>query len=168
MSAPQGGYRPCVGVALFHRDGRVFLGKRAGIDDRVPGAFAWQMPQGGIDDGETPLQAAWRELREETGVTRARLLAEAPDWLAYDLPDEMLRPNWRGRWRGQTQKWFAFRFEGDDAEIDIGQAEPGQKPEFDRWRWGELATAPALVVPFKRPVYAQIAQDFALFAQPHC
>jgi putative (di)nucleoside polyphosphate hydrolase len=152
-------YRPCVGIALFNRDGKVFLGRRCGQS----GEHAWQMPQGGIDEGETPLDAASRELREETGVSAVTLLAEAPEWLAYDLPKALLRPSWRGRYRGQTQKWFAFRHEGSDADINVLNPGGGHKAEFEAWRWAELADAPDLIVPFKREVYVKVAILFAGF-----
>jgi putative (di)nucleoside polyphosphate hydrolase len=162
-------YRRNVGAVLFNRDGLVFLGrrkKRRGGMDLVAG-HEWQMPQGGIDEGEAPLEAARRELYEETNVSSATLLAEAPDWLSYDLPAEALTGRWRGRYRGQTQKWFAFRFDGADAEIDI--ARPGKgafKPEFDAWRWEPLDHLPALVIPFKRPVYESVVATFKDLARP--
>lgn len=157
---PQDGYRPCVGVALFNRHGLVFIGARNGLADT---AYAWQMPQGGIDTGEEPLAAARRELQEETGVRSATLLGHYPGWLAYDLPEEMIRPKWRGRWRGQTQSWFAFRLDGPDSEIDIDHGHDGQPPEFSAWRWERLEATPALVVPFKQAVYEEIARYFAGF-----
>ncbi|MGL4437760.1 MAG: RNA pyrophosphohydrolase [Bosea sp. (in: a-proteobacteria)] len=152
-------YRPCVGITLFNHEGKVFLGRRAG----EKGEHAWQMPQGGIDDGETPLAAAIRELQEETGVVSTRLLGEAADWLSYDLPPDMLRPSWRGRYLGQSQKWFAFRLVGTEAEIDILNPAGGHKPEFEAWRWAELSETPDLVVPFKREVYKGVAKLFADF-----
>jgi putative (di)nucleoside polyphosphate hydrolase len=152
-------YRPCVGIALFNHAGKIFLGKRAG----QTGEHAWQMPQGGIDDGEAPYAAAVRELREETNVTSVSLLAEAAGWMAYDLPPELIRASWRGAYRGQIQKWFAFRFEGNDAEIDILNPAGGHRPEFEAWRWAELAETPDLIVPFKRDVYRQVANEFAGF-----
>lgn len=161
MKAPPSQYRPCVGVALFNASGKVFIGRRAGLS----GEHAWQMPQGGIDKGETPLAAAARELLEETGVSSARLLAEAPEWLAYDLPTDMIRPSWRGKFRGQAQKWFAFLLEGDDSHIDIFNPPAGHGPEFDAWRWAELSETPQLIIPFKREVYAQVAKMFAGFSK---
>jgi putative (di)nucleoside polyphosphate hydrolase len=153
-------YRACVGIALINRDGLVFIGRRrAERADEVAETYAWQMPQGGIDRGETPHQAAVRELYEETGVRSASLLAEAPDWYAYDLPDVVAGRAWKGRYRGQTQKWFAFRFEGAEEEIDI--AHPGgHRPEFDAWRWERLDRLPALIIPFKRPVYDRVVAAF--------
>lgn len=168
ITTPPAGYRPCVGLALFSRDGRVFLGRRANRSQRehVAPGHEWQMPQGGIDRGEQPLQAAYRELREETNVSSVSLLAEAPDWLSYDLPHEVGKEAWRGRYRGQSQKWFAFRFEGEEDEIDIANPAGGHKAEFDSWRWAPLADAPELIIPFKREVYREVARLFAGFARP--
>jgi putative (di)nucleoside polyphosphate hydrolase len=160
-------YRPCVGIALFNRDGLVFVGRRRSEDGPAQAAagYAWQMPQGGIDLGETPYDAAVRELHEETGVRSIALLAEAPDWHAYDLPSAVSGRAWRGRYRGQIQKWFAFRLTGRDDEIDIGR--PGaHKPEFDEWRWERLERLPSLIIPFKRPVYEKVVETFAPFGRP--
>jgi putative (di)nucleoside polyphosphate hydrolase len=164
-AAPEG-YRPCVGLALFNADGLVFIGRRANKKQRehVAPGHEWQMPQGGIDAGETPLEAAWRELQEETNVTSAVLLAEAPGWLTYDLPADIGKQAWKGRWRGQAQKWFAFRLTGSDAEIDILNPAGGHKAEFDAWRWVSLSETPALIIPFKQGVYRQVAALFAPFA----
>lgn len=160
-------YRPCVGVVLFNREGRVWIGKRRWTHDpehREPDHL-WQWPQGGIDEGENPLEAARRELYEETNVSSASLLGEVADWLAYDLQKEMLGIALKGKYRGQTQRWFAFRFEGDDGEIDVVAPGGGAHPaEFSDWRWAELDEAPALVVPFKRPVYEKVAESFRKFA----
>ena len=162
-------YRRNVGAAVFNREGHVFLGrrkKRRGGMELVAG-HEWQMPQGGIDGGESPLEAARRELFEETNISHVSLLAEAPDWLSYDLPPEALAGRWKGRYRGQTQKWFAFRFEGEDGEIDIDRPGGGAfDPEFEAWRWAPLATLPALVVPFKRPVYEAVVAAFKDLARP--
>jgi putative (di)nucleoside polyphosphate hydrolase len=159
-SIPEG-YRPCVGIALFDRRGRVFFAHRAGF----AAGEGWQLPQGGMDPGEAALDAAIRELREETGVSSVRLLSEAPVWLSYDLPQSAIRASWKGRYRGQSQKWFAFGFDGQDDEIDVLTPAVGHKPEFDAWRWGELAEAPDLIVPFKRAVYAEMVKLFAGFAE---
>ena len=156
-------YRPCVGIALFNARGRVFVGRRRGLPSDDP--YAWQMPQGGIDADEPPQEAALRELREETNVRSVAFLAEAPDWLYYDLPPDALKKSWRGKFRGQRQKWFAFRFSGPDSEIDIHHPDGGEKPEFSAWRWEQLSYLPSLIVPFKQPVYRQIAQIFAPFAE---
>ncbi len=142
-------YRPCVGIALFNRDGLVWVGQRA--DWQKP---AWQMPQGGIDRGEDPLDAARRELYEEIGVRDARLLAEAPDWYTYDFPPGVKR----GRHRGQTQRWFAMLHQGGDDGFALDMHHP---PEFSEWKWVDLTEAVSLVVAFKRPVYQQVAAAFA-------
>jgi putative (di)nucleoside polyphosphate hydrolase len=165
-TAPDG-YRPCVGLALFNRDGRVFIGRRAdaSLSEHVAPGHEWQMPQGGIDPGETPLEAARRELREETNVTSVTLLGESPGWLSYDLPPAIGKRAWKGKWRGQAQKWFAFRFEGEESEIDIDRPAGGHKPEFDAWRWERLSATPQLIIPFKQPVYRQVAEIFAPFAR---
>ena len=147
-------YRPCVGIALFNKDGKVFIGER--ID--TPGA--WQMPQGGIDKGEEPEDAARRELWEETGVRKATFLARTEDWLTYDLPDELVGVAWKGKYRGQKQMWYAARFEGSESDIDL-KPRPNRKAEFDAWRWVPMTELPALVVPFKRAVYASVVDAFS-------
>ena len=158
-------YRPCVGVMLINRDGLVFVGNR--IDRAGDGDDAWQMPQGGIDPGEDLREAALRELHEETNVTSVEMLAEAPEWYAYDVPEDLATGRFPRKWRGQTQKWFAARFTGDDAEIDIHRPAGGaEKPEFDAWRWERLETVPSLIVPFKRPVYDKVCAAFAHLAKP--
>lgn len=156
-------YRPCVGVVLLNGNGEVFVGRRAADNDpeNVAARFAWQMPQGGIDDGEEPLTAAYRELYEETDVRSSSLLAEAPAWFNYDLPPELVGKAWKGRYRGQTQKWFALRFTGDEGEINVRTPGGGaHRPEFEAWRWEPMAHLPGLVVPFKRPVYEQVVAAF--------
>jgi putative (di)nucleoside polyphosphate hydrolase len=162
-------YRPCVGLALFNRDGLVFIGRRrreAG-PEHVSGNYAWQMPQGGIDPGEDPFAAAVRELYEETNVRSAELLAEAPDWYGYDLPPAAAGRAWRGRYRGQIQKWFALRFTGEDSEINILRPAGGRhRPEFDAWRWERLDRLPDLIIPFKRPVYERVVDAFTHVAVP--
>ena len=158
-------YRDCVGIALFNRDGHVFVGRRvpdSALEARAEIVAPWQMPQGGIDAGEEPLAAARRELFEETSVRSAELLREAPGWIHYDLPDEALGKALGGRYRGQRQRWFAFLFGGDEAEINV--ATPGggaHAVEFDAWQWAALETVPDLIVPFKRAAYLEVVNAFA-------
>jgi putative (di)nucleoside polyphosphate hydrolase len=157
-------YRDCVGTAIFNADGLVFIGRRKPEDDpedssevRAP----WQMPQGGIDKGEQPLDTAYRELFEETSIRSVELIAEAPEWIYYDLPDEALGIALKGKYRGQRQRWFAFRFTGDETEINVTEPGGGAHPaEFDRWRWEKLEALPDLIVPFKRDAYLQIIAAF--------
>jgi putative (di)nucleoside polyphosphate hydrolase len=151
-------YRPCVGVMLLNRDGLVWIGRRfqKHNDDGV-GKW-WQMPQGGIDEGEDHALAAKRELAEETAVTSAEIIAEAPEWYTYDLPEELIGLSWKGKYRGQTQKWFAMRFTGDDSEIKLEVA--GHKREFDAWRWAPMDEISDIIVPFKKPVYEQVIKAF--------
>jgi putative (di)nucleoside polyphosphate hydrolase len=145
-------YRPNVGIMLLDRRNRVFVARR--ID--TPGE-AWQMPQGGIDEGEEPRRAALRELKEEIGTDHAEILAETRGWLRYDLPAEIAGRIWGGRYRGQRQKWFAMRFLGGDAEIDLATGHP----EFSGWKWVPPAELPGLIVPFKRPLYVALLEEFA-------
>lgn len=156
-------YRPCVGIMVLNREGLVWTGHRlAEENSEYDGSpQLWQMPQGGIDKGEDPLPAAYRELYEESGIRTVSLLAEAPGWINYDLPRHLVGIGLKGKYRGQTQKWFAFRFEGDESEIDILNPIGGHKPEFDAWRWIELAQTPELIIPFKREVYREVARLFA-------
>ncbi len=159
-------YRRSAGVMLLNRDGAAFIGRRKKSREGLVAGHEWQMPQGGIDEGEAPFDAARRELFEETNVSSASLIAEAPEWLNYDLPDDA-RGRWRGRYRGQTQKWFLMRFEGEDSEIDIERPAGGaHAPEFDAWRWERLEALPNLVVPFKRRVYEGVVAAFAELARP--
>ena len=152
-------YRPNVGVVLFNREGLIWLGRRV----RTPAPFNWQFPQGGVDKGEDLEAAARRELHEETGVTSAALLGRTEEWLTYDFPPEVLaRPNTRG-FLGQRQMWFAFSFEGADAEIDLTAVPPA---EFDAWRWTTFEEAMTLVVPFKRETYRQVVEAFGRFTTP--
>jgi putative (di)nucleoside polyphosphate hydrolase len=157
-------YRPCVGIMLLNRDGLVFIGRRKKQRLRAEG-HEWQMPQGGIDAGEEPFAAAQRELYEETNVSSTRLLAEAPDWYFYDVPKELAKSSWKGRYRGQRQKWFALRFEGGESEIDISAPAGGAHAEFDAWRWEKMDELVNLVVPFKRPVYERVVEIFRHLAK---
>lgn len=142
-------YRPCAGIMLLNRDGRVFVGQR--IDTTVE---AWQMPQGGIDPGEDAETAALRELGEEIGVgpDKVALIAQAPGEFLYDLPDDLIGKVWKGKWRGQRQAWFLYRFTGDDHDIDLAT----EHPEFNAWRWVDPATLPDIIVPFKRALYRDV------------
>ena len=155
-------YRPCIGVALFNRAGRVWVGRRADAPGEAEGAGTWwQMPQGGIDEGEDTYEAALRELYEETSVRSASLIREAKGWFKYELPADLVGQSWGGRYRGQKQKWFALRFEGKDSEIDVLSPGGGKhKSEFSEWRWEKLDRLPDLIVPFKRPVYEKVVEAF--------
>jgi putative (di)nucleoside polyphosphate hydrolase len=164
MSVSKLPYRPCVGLMVLNRVGHVWIGRRSGAPVQDPPRGWWQMPQGGIDDGEVPAAAALRELAEETGITNARIIGESQRWHSYDLPLELQRRVWGGRYRGQTQKWFAIRFEGDDSEVDIYPED--HMPEFDSWRWAPLSELMGLVVPFKRDVYRQVIDEFRDLAGP--
>ena len=151
-------YRPCVGIALFNQNGEIFVGKRA----RVSGSHAWQMPQGGIDTGEEPYDAAIRELAEETGVRSVEKLGQIDEWLCYDLPEQKQGKAFKGRYRGQAQRWFAFKFVGEQTEIEL---DAHDKPEFSEWKWVTLAETPSLVVPFKKQVYLAVVTAFAPLAK---
>jgi putative (di)nucleoside polyphosphate hydrolase len=159
-------YRPCVGIMVLNRAGRAFIGARGDGPEHVDATHAWQMPQGGVDPGEDPRQAALRELYEETNIRSVERLGEIEDWLTYDIPPEIIGQVWGGKYRGQKQKWYALRFTGEEREIDIAHPGGGHKPEFLDWRWEPIANLPALVVPFKREVYEQVVAKFGKFAQP--
>jgi putative (di)nucleoside polyphosphate hydrolase len=147
-------FRPNVGLALFHKTGLVFIGRRVGAN----GPFMWQMPQGGVDAGENPAAAALRELEEEIGVPAhlVDIVEETPDWLYYDFPAELRARTGAGRYLGQRQKWFAFRYKGRDADVRLDL----HTPEFSEWRWARLEETPDLVIPFKRPVYEEVVRRF--------
>lgn len=155
-------YRRCVGAMVLNAEGLVWAGRRIVDTDSelLASSMLWQMPQGGIDKDEDPFEAAKRELYEETGIRSVSLLAEAPEWINYDLPDELLGIALKGKYRGQTQKWFAFRFKGDESEIAINPPPGGHEPEFDAWAWKPMDRLPDLIVPFKRGVYGEVVAAF--------
>ncbi len=156
-------YRPCVGIMIVNRVGLVWIGRR--IASRTANIEGWwQMPQGGIDDGEVPATAALREMREETGIRSGHIIGESAAWHPYDLPQELVGRVLGGRYRGQTQKWFAIRFTGDDREIDIAPA--AHDPEFDAWRWAPVDEVLGLIVPFKRTVYEAVLAELGRYARP--
>jgi putative (di)nucleoside polyphosphate hydrolase len=157
-------YRPCVGMMVFNARGRAFVGRRSEGPEHIDEIHAWQMPQGGVDPDEDPYKAALRELYEETNIRSVEKLGEIKDWLTYDIPREIVGRAWHGRYRGQTQKWFALRFVGEESEIDIS-CPAGHEPEFVAWRWEELRNLPDLVVPFKRAVYERVVREFARFSE---
>ncbi|SFO72236.1 putative (di)nucleoside polyphosphate hydrolase [Cohaesibacter marisflavi] len=155
-------YRDCVGICLFNHENKVWIGNRYGASELENSNYTWQMPQGGIDKGEEPLQAAIRELYEETSIKSVSLIREAPDWLYYDFPDHVVKAGKIGKFKGQRQRWFAFRFEGDESEIEVINPAKGKHPqEFEGWRWEALAKTPDLIVPFKRDVYLDVVKAFA-------
>ena len=149
-------YRPAVGIMLLNPAGLAFIGRRI---DMPAGLAAWQMPQGGIDPGESPREAAFRELAEEVGADKAEIIAETRGWLHYDLPSDIAARMWSGRWRGQRQKWFLMRFTGEDGDINLAT----EHPEFDAWKWVEPRRLPGLIVPFKRQLYRDLLAEF----RPH-
>jgi putative (di)nucleoside polyphosphate hydrolase len=150
-------YRPCVGLMVLNREGKIFVGNR--IDQTIE---SWQMPQGGIDPGEEPRETALRELNEEIGTTKVEFLREHPDWLLYDLPPQLVGVAWQGKYRGQKLKWFAVRFVGSDADVNLKT----EHPEFSDWKWVDLGDLLGLIVPFKRATYAQVIAAFADLTKP--
>lgn len=160
-------YRPCVGIMLLNEDGKVWIGRRTvrgamkrAVQQDEPGS--WQMPQGGIDEGEDPLPAALRELEEETGISDVEVIGQTEDWLTYDLPSHLVGKALKGKYCGQKQKWFAMRYLGDSDAIDLTKA---QDDEFDDWRWEDADKLPGLIVEFKRPVYEQVVAAFEGFTR---
>jgi putative (di)nucleoside polyphosphate hydrolase len=158
-------YRPCAGMAVLNRNGLVLIGRRVEGPEHIDNVHVWQMPQGGIDEGEDPYPAALRELYEETNLRSVEKLGEIKDWLYYDIPRDIVGRAWKGRYRGQKQKWYAFRFVGDENEIDIAHPARGHEPEFVEWRWEVIENLPNLVVPFKRKVYEQVVREFSKFVK---
>ena len=157
-------YRPCVGTMVLNAQGLVFIGRRTEGPEHVDLTHVWQMPQGGIDKGEAPWPAALRELQEETNITSVTKLGEIPGWLDYDLPPKVARQAWKGRYRGQTQKWYALKFTGEESEINILEPAGGHEPEFVEWRWEPMRNLPDLVIPFKREVYQRVVEAFGHLA----
>ena len=159
MSHPEiTAYRPCVGIMLLNSKGEAWIGRRFEKQNDDGIGKWWQMPQGGIDEGEDLLTGAKRELYEETGVTNVAFLAQSKDWHTYDLPEHLIGKSWKGKYRGQKQMWFVFRFEGDDSEITLKL--PGQKQEFDEWRWAKMDELLDVIIPFKREVYTSVLAEF--------
>jgi putative (di)nucleoside polyphosphate hydrolase len=158
-------YRPGVGVMLFNRDGLVFIGRRLEGPEHVDLTHSWQMPQGGIDPGEEPWPAAVRELQEETNIRSVERIGEIAEWLEYDIPRQIVGQAWQGKYRGQTQKWFAMRFTGPESEIDVAHPDGAAEAEFGAWRWEPVQNIPELVVPFKRPVYDRVVHEFGHLAK---
>ena len=156
-------YRPCAGLCVINRKGLVFIGRRTDGPEHVDRTHVWQMPQGGIDDGEKPYPAALRELYEETSIKSVEKLGEIRGWLVYDIPKKIGSKAWKGKYRGQTQKWYALRFTGKDSEIDVENPGGGHDPEFVEWRWAPMADLPDLVVPFKRKTYERVVKAFSRF-----
>ena len=152
-------YRLCVGIMLLNAKGEAWIGRRFEKQDDDGVGKWWQMPQGGVDEGEDLLAAATRELYEETGVKTASMIAESKAWHTYDLPAQLIGKSWKGKYRGQKQKWFAFRFEGQEGEITLKV--PGQSQEFDLWRWAKKGELLELIIPFKRQVYEGVLAEFS-------
>ena len=158
-------YRPCAGMMVLNRQGRVFIGRRTEGPEHIDATHVWQMPQGGIDEDEDPYEAALRELYEETSIRSVEKLGEIAGWLAYDIPRDIVGRAWNGKYRGQKQKWYALRFTGDDGEINILDPGDGHEPEFIDWRWAAVEELSDLVVPFKRQTYERVVKEFGKFAK---
>jgi putative (di)nucleoside polyphosphate hydrolase len=158
-------YRPCAGLCVINNKGLVFIGRRASGPEHIDATHVWQMPQGGIDDGEKPYPAALRELYEETSIRSVERLGTIKEWLTYDIPPAIGTKAWKGRYRGQKQKWYALRFTGTDSEINVETPGGGHKPEFISWRWEPMQNLPDLVVPFKRDIYEHVVRAFSDFAK---
>lgn len=160
------GYRPCVGIMVLNDQNKVWVGHRMSeTNTEYSGSEKrWQMPQGGIDKGEDPQPASLRELYEETGIKEVTLLDQTTDWLTYDLPKHMIGTGLRGKWRGQKQMWYAYRFNGRDDDIAINPPPDGNSPEFDDWRWEDMHRLPELIVDFKREIYKKVVAQFAHLA----
>lgn len=161
-------YRPCVGIMLLNATDQIWCGERiAKYQESEEIKFAWQMPQGGIDEGEDIEAAALRELYEETGARKVEVIAQTAEWLTYDLPAEMVGKALKGKYRGQKQKWFALRFLGADVDFDITGERTGHQAEFSNWRWVQSSQVVDITVPFKRDVYRQVLKEFShLFDHP--
>ncbi len=158
-------YRPCAGMMVLNAQGLVFIGRRSSGPEHIDATHVWQMPQGGIDANEDSYKAALRELYEETNIRSVEKLGEIADWLTYDIPRAIIGEAWGGKYRGQKQKWYAFRFTGPESEIDISNPAGTHHPEFIAWRWVAMQELPDLVVPFKRPTYERVVKEFAKFAR---
>ena len=158
-------YRPCAGMMVINREGLVFIGRRSSGPEHIDATHVWQMPQGGIDKDEDPYKAALRELYEETNIRSVEKLGEIAEWLHYDIPTRIVGAAWRGKYRGQKQRWFALRFTGKDDEIDVKRPAGGHKPEFIAWRWEKMERLPELVVPFKRKTYERVVKEFVKFTK---
>ena len=158
-------YRDCVGICVINHKNQIWIGDRFGSTENRDNQYTWQMPQGGIDKGEDPLTAAKRELFEETSIKSVTLLSEADDWFYYDLPDDLIGIAFKGKYRGQRQRWFAFRFDGDPSEINIATPGDGHPPEFQDWKWEQIDILPSLIVPFKRGVYENVVAAFSKHAR---
>ncbi len=162
-------YRPCVGIMVLNHNGKVWMGHRiampGGEFSKADEDRRWQMPQGGIDSGEKPLDAAKRELWEETGIVNAMLVGQTNDWLTYDLPDDLMGVALKGKYRGQKQMWFAFRFDGDESEINMADPPKGAPVEFDGWDWVDIGEIETRIVSFKRHIYTELVRQFGHLAE---